>query len=162
MTQPAAQNPSAIADSSKAGDGSSVDQRTLAEIVTDLWEKTETLLRQEMRLGIAEADEKLRVLKSEAEGQLNELKVELIAKALAGGVLFAGVLSLCAALILLLSEAMMPWLAALIVGVVLSAGAFALLQRKLPKPRVLQAASNVLDTPKDTHTPRRLSNDAEH
>jgi hypothetical protein len=159
MTQPAAQNPSAIADASKAGDGGSVDQRTLAEIVADLWDKAETLFRQEMRLGIAEADEKLRVLKSEAEVQLNELNVELTTKALAGGVLLAGLLSLCAALILLLSEAMTPWLAALIVGVVLSAGAFALLARKLPRART---RSNVLDNAQDTHTPRRLSNDAEH
>jgi hypothetical protein len=42
--------------------------------------------------------------------------------------------------------------------VALSAGAFVLLQRKLPKPD----ASNVLNNHNDTHTSRRLSNDAEH
>jgi hypothetical protein len=164
MTQPAVQGAHASGDAPRAGDGGTADQRSLAEIVADLWQKTETLLRQEMRLGIAEADEKVRTLKQEAEGQLAELKIELTAKVLAGGVLFAGLLSLCAALILLLAEAMMPWLAALIVGVVLSAGAAVLLRRKLPKPRaLLAAASNNLDSHKDTHTiPRRLSNDAEH
>src|SRR4051812_20473795 len=89
----------------KAGDDGSADQRGLADIVADLWDKTETLLRQEMRLGIAEADEKLQTLKRDAERQLADLKAELIVKAMAGAVLFAGLLSLCAALILLLSKA---------------------------------------------------------
>lgn len=103
------------------------DERPFAVIVTDLWEKTEALVRQEMRLGITEAEEKVDVLKAELKEEVAELKVELSAKAIGGGVALAGVFALVAALILLLAHAMPDWIAALLVALVMGgAGAFLL------------------------------------
>jgi hypothetical protein len=112
------------------------DERSVGAIVTDLWEKTETLVRQEMRLGIAEAEEKVDQLKGELDDRLKTLKLELAAKAIGGAVAIGGALALVAAVVLLLSEAMPPWLAALVTGVVFGGVGFALLKRevKLPSP----------------------------
>lgn len=112
------------------------DQRSIGAIVTDLWEKTETLVRQEMRLGIAEAEEKVDRLKVELDHRLNSLKLELAAKAIGGAAAIGGALALVAAVVLLLAEALPPWLAALVTGVVFGGLGFALLKRevKLPSP----------------------------
>jgi len=106
-----------------------VDERPFTEIVTDLWEKTEALVRQEMRLGLTEAEEKVDLLKTELRHEVAQLKIELIGKAVGLGVALLGGLAFVAALILLLAEVMPPWLAALIVAVVLG-GAGALLLKK--------------------------------
>jgi len=105
------------------------DERPFAVIVTDLWEKTEALVRQEMRLGITEAEEKVDVLKAEVKQEVAELKVELVAKGLGASVALAGTLALVAALILLLAEVMPAWSAALLVALVAGGGG-ALLLRK--------------------------------
>jgi hypothetical protein len=122
--------------SSAASPSSDRDQRSVGAIVTDLWEKTETLVRQEMRLGLAEAEEKVDLLKVELDDRLNTLKLELAAKAIGGAVAIGGALALVAAVVLVLSEAMPPWLAAIVTGVVFGGGGFALLKRevKLPSP----------------------------
>lgn len=111
-------------------------ERPISTIVTDLWEKAEMLLRQEMRLGLTEAEEKVNDLKVELAAKASQLKVELAAKALGGVVLFMGLLSIVAAVILLLSRVMAPWVAALIVGVGISVAGFVLLKRamRLPEP----------------------------
>jgi xanthine/uracil permease len=71
-----------------------------------------------MELGLAELDRKA-----------TRLKTDVTMAAVGGSVLYAGVLTLVAAVVLLLSKAVDPWLAALIVGVVISGVGFMLVQR---------------------------------
>lgn len=112
------------------------DGRPIGVIVSDLWDKTERLVRQEMRLGLTEAEEKVDALKTELDERLRVLKVEGAAKAVGGVVALAGTFTIVAAVVLLLAGIMPPWAAALLTGVVLSAAGFALLKRevKLPPP----------------------------
>jgi hypothetical protein len=94
------------------------EERPVGEIVGELWENTEKLVRQELELALAEADRKI-----------ERIKTDVVMAAVGGSVMYAGVLSVVAAVILLLSKAIDPWLAAMIVGVVVSGIGFALLQR---------------------------------
>jgi hypothetical protein len=103
--------------------------RPVGAIVTDLWEKTEMLVRQEMRLGIAEAEEKVDALKVELEGKVQHVKAELVAKALGGVVAFSGALTIIAGIVALLALVMAVWLAALLVGAALALGGAVLLKR---------------------------------
>lgn len=98
---------------------SPTEERPIGVILTDLWEKAETLVRQEKTLALTEAEEKVA-----------RLKGELAAYTAAFAVLFAAGLVVAAALVLLLSKAMDPWLAALLVGAALGGGGYALLERK--------------------------------
>src|SRR5687768_12336086 len=82
-------------------------ERPVGEIVSDLWENTEKLVRQEMQLGLTELDERV-----------ERFKTELILKAVGGVVLLGGFLAIVASMILLLAKAVDPWISALIVGVV--------------------------------------------
>jgi putative superfamily III holin-X len=129
--------------------------RSLGAIVTDLWEKTEKIVRQEMKLGITEAEEKIESLKIELEGKADDLKHDLIAKAIGGLVAFAGLLVIAAAIVLVLALWMKPWLAASIVGVALSAtGAFLLKREVHPaKPGSIQL------TQSNSHATRETSHD---
>jgi len=81
------------------------NQRELGAIVADVWENAEKLVRQELELGLAELDRRV-----------DKLKIGLTAAAIGGAVLYAGILVLLAAVVLGLSNVMAPWLAALIVG----------------------------------------------
>lgn len=80
-------------------------ERELGAIVSDMWVNAEKLLRQELELGLAELS--LRA---------DKLKQGLLSAAIAGAFLFAGFLTLLATAVLGLSKVMEPWLAALIVG----------------------------------------------
>jgi len=92
-------------------------ERPLREIVAELWENSERLVHQELELLVAELDRKA-----------ERLKTELTIVAIGGSVMFAGVLVLLAALVLLLSKAVDPWVSALIVGLVVSGTGYALFQ----------------------------------
>jgi len=92
--------------------------RPLKDLFVELWENTEHLVRQELKLAGAELDVKIK-----------EVKKDLIAGALAGAFLVTALLTLVAALVLLLSEAIAPWLSALIVGGALAVAGYALLRR---------------------------------
>jgi hypothetical protein len=116
------------------------DQRTVGEVVTHLWENAETLVRQEMRLGIAEAEEKVELLKADLDDRLAKLKLELAAKAIGGAVAIGGALALVAGIVLLLSEVMAPWVAAFLTGVVFAGIGVALLKRKVELPAPPSAA----------------------
>jgi hypothetical protein len=116
------------------GDPAAEEERPIATIVNDLWLNAETLIRQELQLGLAEAQERVDALKSELTGQLARLRVEVTGQLLAALVLFAGLLSIVAALVLLLAHAVSPWLAALLVGVIISSAGVALLYRSAPQP----------------------------
>lgn len=93
-------------------------ERPLRDILVELWENTEKLFRQEVKLASAELDLKM-----------TRAKAELVAFATGGALLVVGMLAIVAAVILLLAEVMVPWLAALIVGVVLAGIGFALVKR---------------------------------
>jgi hypothetical protein len=116
------------------GDPASEEERPITAIVNDLWQNAETLIRQELQLGLAEAQERVEALKSELTGQLTRLRSEVTVQLLAALVLFAGLLSIVAALILLLAHAVSPWLAALLVGVIISSAGVALLYRSTSLP----------------------------
>jgi len=84
--------------------------RSVAGLLSDLANETGTLLRQEIALFKAEIGEKL-----------GSLGVGAGAMAAGGLVAFSGWLALIAAAVLGLSNALAPWLAALIVGIVVIA-----------------------------------------
>src|SRR5688572_25806825 len=85
---------------------SSSAERPLGELVSELWENSETLVRKEFELALAELD-----------SRVEDAKVGIRNAAAGGAVLYAGMLAIVASLILLLAEVMAPWLAALLVGV---------------------------------------------
>lgn len=80
-------------------------ERPLRELLAELWENSEKLVRQEFQLALSELDQRV-----------DKAKTALLGAAIGGAVMYAGVLALVAAVILLLAEIMVPWLAALIVG----------------------------------------------
>jgi hypothetical protein len=112
------------------------DPRPIGAIANDVLHKTETLIRQELQLGLADAESRLVVMRAELGNELRQLKLELSAKVIGGAVVFAGALTLTAAAVWLLAQAFehQKWLAALIVGVVLGASGVALWLRKVSAP----------------------------
>jgi hypothetical protein len=94
------------------------EERELGAIFANMWENSEKLLRQELALGLKEID--LRV---------DKLKASLLMGTIAGATLFGGLLALLAAIILGLSKVMEPWLAALIVGGLVSGIGYTLMTR---------------------------------
>ena len=97
------------------------DDRSVGELVQQLSQQTSTLIRQEMRLAQAELQEK---------GKRAGLGAGMFGRA--GLVALYGVGALIAAVIMLVATALEPWLAAVIVGVVLLAvgGILALIGRR--------------------------------
>jgi hypothetical protein len=104
----------------------SEQERPVSEIVADLWENTEKLVRQEMQLGMAELDERVA-----------QVKRDLVLKAAGGALLWTGFLAVISALIMLLGKAIDPWLSALVVGVVLLGTGYLFEQRHKPSTRNL-------------------------
>jgi hypothetical protein len=86
------------------------DNRSLGELFADLSRESSTLLKQEMALAKAELSRKA----SEAGRQAAMLAV-------GGLVAYAGFLTLIAFVVLALSEALDPWISALLVGAVVTA-----------------------------------------
>ena len=86
----------------------------LKAIVSDLWHNSERLVQQELQLAL-----------SELNVGVDKAKVALRQAAIAGGLFHAAYLTTLATLVLLLSEVLAPWLAALLVALVASAGAYA-------------------------------------
>lgn len=115
--------------------------RPLHEVVIGLWENTEKLVRQELALAGAELDQKL-----------ERLKLEAVATLTGGGVLLLGMSCAVAALVLLLSKVMEPFLAALVVAVVLSATGYLLISRKKPKLGELVPERTIENLQKDVDT----------
>jgi xanthine/uracil permease len=105
-------------------------ERSISGLLSDLARDTTTLLRQEILLAKIELGQKaIRV------GRL----VGLLA--VGGSVLYAGLLAVIAALILLLGSYIAPWLAAVLVGVAVMAIGYGLVKHQLdilkrvdPKP----------------------------
>lgn len=91
------------------------------DVVVELWQNVEKLMRQQLALASAELDVKAQ-----------QLKREVAAFGAAAGMILAGVFALVAGIILLLSLAMPAWVAALAVGATLTGGGVMLLQRRPP------------------------------
>jgi hypothetical protein len=115
------------------------DERPISEIVSNLWLNTETLIRQELQLGLADAEQRAQRFKGELAEDVDKIKRELVLKAAGGAIAFVGLLSLTAALVLGLAEAMPAWLSALIVGVVIAGVGVALLVRTVRAPELPDA-----------------------
>jgi membrane-bound ClpP family serine protease len=102
-----------------------------------------------MKLASAELDQKLATAKR-----------DLIALGIAGAALFAGFSSIVAAVILLLSEAMEPWLAAGLVGLVSAVVGYVLLQRERRAAAELVPDKTIESVKKDVHTIREATHDS--
>jgi uncharacterized protein YacL len=88
-----------------------------ASLLSRLMGEVSTLFRQEIALAKAEV--------SEAASEAKAGAISLVA---GGAIIFAAVLVLLAAIVLLLAEVVEPWLAALIVAVVVAVIGFVLIQ----------------------------------
>lgn len=77
------------------------------------------LLSRLMDDALALARNEIALAKTEARTALRDVKLSVAPFAIAAGVLLAGALTLVATIVLALAEVMRPWLAALIVSVVL-------------------------------------------
>lgn len=87
-------------------------QRELRAVLGDLFEHSETLVRQEVALG-----------KAEITQRVDKAKVALRHGAISAGLFYAAYLTALATVVLLLAEWMAPWIASLVVAVAASAGA---------------------------------------
>lgn len=94
------------------------ESRSLGTLVKELTGETSALLRAEMALARTEIGDKV----DQAQRGVTSI-------ATGGVVLFAGVLALCACAILVLSQYLEPWVAALIVGAVVSIIGLALVMK---------------------------------
>lgn len=83
------------------------DNRTVADLFSELTQETRLLLQQEVQLAKTELSEKLQKVQHGA-----------ISVSIGGALCYAGFLALLAAAIFGLSRVVDPWLAALIVGVI--------------------------------------------
>jgi hypothetical protein len=93
-------------------------ERPIKELLTDLWENTETLVRQELKLASTELEQKIA-----------DTKADLTKAALGAAVLYAGGLAVVTAVVLFLAKFMALWVAALLVGAVMVALGYVLLQQ---------------------------------
>jgi hypothetical protein len=84
------------------------------------------LLSRLMDEALALARNEIALAKAEARTALRDVKLSVAPFAIAAGVLLAGALTLVATIILALAEVMRPWLAALLVSIVLLVTGFVL------------------------------------
>lgn len=116
-------------------------ERPLSEIVSELWQNAEKLIRQEIALG-----------SSEIETKLERAKKEIGVIATGGAVLYAGVLTLVAALVLLLGTVIALWLSALIIGVLVTGVGFVMARRTPPSPSELMPTRTMASVKQDVRT----------
>jgi len=126
-----------VARGNEVDDDPSTDPRPIGEIANDIWLKAETLIRQEMKLGITDAQERLEVLRDDLESRAAQLQAVVTAKAAGGALMFIGAQAVAAALILLLSQVIPAWSSALIFGVVTAGGGIVLVNQRLKALRPL-------------------------
>lgn len=86
------------------------------------------LLTRLMDEVLALAKNEIALAKAEARNAVRDVKLSIAPFAIAAGVLLAGALTLVATFVLALSEVMRPWLAALIVSIVLLLAGWILLK----------------------------------
>jgi hypothetical protein len=95
--------------SSEQAYGARLEERPLSELVSQLSRDGALLIQQEVTLA-----------KRELEDKLREVRSETMSIAVGGLVLYAGGLTLTAALVLLLAQWMPAWSAALLLGVLVT------------------------------------------
>ena len=103
--------------SSPAGGAGVTESGSVAGLLTRLMDDVLALAKNEIALA-----------KAEARSAVRDVKLSIAPFAIAAGVLLAGALTLVATLVLALAEVMRPWLAALIVSVVLLLAGWMLLK----------------------------------
>lgn len=113
----------------------------LKDVLVELWQNLEKLVRQEIALAGAELE-----LKSQ------KLKAELFAMAIGAALMLAGALALVATLILALSLVMPAWTAALITGAAATGAGFGLIKSKKPSAADLTPERTIRSLEKDIHT----------
>jgi len=118
----------------------------LKDVLVELWQNVERLMRQELALASAELDNKTQ-----------RLKRELTAAAIGGGLALVGVLALAAAVILLLNLVMAAWLAALLTGVTCTAIGVVLIKGKPPSVAALKPERTLQNVKKDLQTFREAA-----
>lgn len=110
----------------------------LKDVLVELWQNVERLMRQELALASAELDVKA-----------GRLKAELTRAAIGGGLALAGALALVAAVILLLDLVMAAWLAALVTGVTCVGVGMVLLKSNQPSVAALEPERTIQNVKKD-------------
>lgn len=113
----------------------------LKDVLVELWQNMEKLMRQEIALASAELDQKAQ-----------RLKAELTAVAIGAGLLVAGILTLVAMIVLLLDLVMPAWTAALITGAVAAGVGFGLVKSKKPSVSDIKPERTIRSLEKDLHT----------
>lgn len=113
----------------------------LKEVLVELWQNMEKLMRQEVALATAEIDQKAQ-----------RLKTELTAVAIGAALLLAGSLTLVATLVLVLDLVMPAWTAALITGAVSAGVGFAVIKSKKPSVADVKPERTIRSLEKDLHT----------
>jgi cytochrome c-type biogenesis protein CcmH/NrfG len=117
------------------------EQPPLKELLVDLWQNLEKLVRQEITLA-----------STEMEVKAKKLKAELASSAIGAGMLLAGVLAFVAAVILLLALAMPAWLAALVTSGATCGGGYVLLKRGTPTVDDVKPERTLQNLKKDIQT----------
>lgn len=105
-------------------------ERPMKEIVSELWENTEVLVRNEIALGIAQLERKS-----------DEAKTAITKMTASGVALHTGFVTIAVAAILLLDLALALWLSVLIVGAALVLAGYALMPRGKSKEKSQAGAS---------------------
>lgn len=118
----------------------------LKDVLVELWQHTETLVRQELALASAELDQKAQ-----------KLKTELMASALGAGLIAAGALALVATVILLLALVMPAWLAALLTAAAMLLVGFVLLKTQRPQVADVKPERSLHSLEKDVRTFRETA-----
>lgn len=117
----------------------SKEEFSLGELFSDLSTGATTLIQQEIQLAKAELSQKA-----------SRTGKDVTFLAVGGFVAYAGFLALLAALILGLAELMAAWLAALLVGVIVAAIGYLLLQKGMSDlKRVSPAPQKTIETLKE-------------
>jgi putative superfamily III holin-X len=113
----------------------------LQDVLVELWQNVEKLVRQEVTLA-----------RAELESKATKLKAEAVAAATGAALALASALSLVATIILLLSEVMEPWLAALITTAVTGVSGLVMLKKGTPSASDVTPQRTLESVKKDIQT----------
>ncbi|HTV17702.1 MAG TPA: phage holin family protein [Polyangiaceae bacterium] len=113
----------------------------LKDVLVELWQNLEKLVRQEIALASVELDIKAK-----------NLKAELTAVAIGAALLLAGSLALVATVVLLLDLVMPAWAASLITGAVAAGAGFTLIKRHKPSVADVKPERTIQNLEQDLHT----------
>jgi len=131
-----------VAPAARTGGG----EPPLQDVLVELWQNIEKLMRQEVALARTELEEKA-----------SALKARVIASAAGAGLLLASSLALTATIILVLSLVVAPWLAALITTIATGGVGYALLQKGKPSASDVTPERSLNSVKKDIQTFREAA-----